>query len=130
MAEWQFCNYEWQIWCDHEIWSSSMQLATHSSSPLFSNLHFRFPSFGGCPWRCSTRFWCFCTSFWHFYAHLTAPIVGFTFWICFLAWTAHFVDFIDLEQHPLMGFSDLYITTPFYFPLKLWNLSFALDLRL
>jgi len=29
------------------------------------------------------------------------------------------VDFIDLEQHPLMGFSDLYITAPFYIPLEL-----------
>ena len=37
---------------------------------------------------------------------------------------------IDLEQHPLMGFSDLYITASFYIPLELWNLSFALDLHL
>jgi len=29
------------------------------------------------------------------------------------------VDFIDLEQHPLMEFSDLYITTPFYISLEL-----------
>jgi len=35
-----------------------------------------------------------------------------------VAWASHFVDFIDLEQHPLMGFSDLYITT-FFIPLKL-----------
>jgi len=33
--------------------------------------------------------------------------------------TSHFVDFIDLEQYPLMGFSDLYITTAFFIPLKL-----------
>jgi len=34
-------------------------------------------------------------------------------------WAAHFVDFIDLEQHLLMGFSDLYIITTFFIPLKL-----------
>jgi len=44
-------------------------------------------------------------------------------------WTTHFVDFIDLEQHLLMGFLDLYITIAFFIPLKLQNLSFALDLR-
>jgi len=34
-------------------------------------------------------------------------------------WAAHFLDFIDLEQHPLIGFSDLYITAAFFIPLKL-----------
>ena len=109
------------------IRSGCMRTAAHLSSTLFSNLHFLSPSFGGCPWRCSTRF---CTSFCHFYAHLTTSNVGFKFLIHLVYWAAHFIDFIDLEQHPLMEFSYLYITAPFYIPLKLWNLSFALDLRL
>jgi len=34
-------------------------------------------------------------------------------------WAAQFVDFIDLKQHPLMEFSDFYITAGFFIPLKL-----------
>jgi len=57
--------------------------------------------------------------FYRFYAYLTAPIEGFTFGICFLAWAVRFVGFIDLEQYPFMGFSHLYMTTPFCIPFKL-----------
>ena len=58
-------------------------------------------------------------SFLPFYAYLTAPIEGFTFGIRFLGWAVRFVDFIDLEQYPFMGFSHLYMITLFCIPFKL-----------
>jgi len=64
-------------------------------------------------------FFMFLAHFYRFYAYLTAPIEGFTFGIRFLAWVVRFVGFIDLEQYPFMGFSHLYMITPFCIPFKL-----------
>ena len=113
--DWHFCNFEWQndIFVNivargdgtTRIWSLFHTPAAHFLFSFLSNLHYRSPSFGLCPLRCSTRFWCFCTSLCHFYALLTEPIVGITFSMHLEDWAARFLDFFDLEQLSLMGFS-------------------------
>ena len=113
--EWHFCNFELQNDTFVNIvarcnGTTIIRSLFHASAVYFffsvlSNLHFCSRCFSGCSSRCSTRFLCFCTSFCHFCAHLTEPIVGFTFWMHLVDWVAHFVDFVDLKQHPLMGFS-------------------------
>ena len=50
---------------------------------------------------------------------------GFYVWNSFSGWAVRFVDFIDLEQYPFMGFSHLYMITLFCIPFKLWNLNFC-----
>ena len=113
--DWHFYNFEWQngIFVNIVAWGDgTMRIrslfhtpAAHFFFSFLSNLYFHSRCFGGCSGRCSTRFLCFCTSFCHFCAHLTEPNVGFTFWMHLVDWAAHFVDFVDLEQHPLIGFS-------------------------
>ena len=84
-----------------------------------SSLHFRSPCFGGSPWRCSTRFWCFWTSFCHFYAHLTEPIMGFTFWMHLVDWAVHFCGFYWLGTTPTDGVSSFYMIKTIFVDLKL-----------
>ena len=76
------------------------------------------------PWRYPLRFFTFLPHFYHFYSHLIALIEGFTFWIRFLHWAAHFVISLTWNNTHSWGFLCLYITTPFYISLKPWNLFF------
>jgi len=120
--EWHFCKYEWQGWYDHEIRYAWEDQLLHHLQPLFKTSIFLFSKL---PWTSPLQFFMFLAHFYRFYAYLTAPIEGFAFWICFLGWAVRFMGFIDLEQYPFMGFSHLYMITPFCIPFKLWNLYFC-----
>jgi len=69
VAEWQFCNYEWHGWYDHELGLHERRPAAPSSSTSLQNLHFRSPSFHGRPPCGFSRFWLIFTVFMHIWQH-------------------------------------------------------------
>ena len=129
--EWHFCKSEWQSGSFVNM-SGRGDMTTklglhgrdqplHHLQPLFKTSIFALQASMDIP----LRFFTFLGHFYRFYAYLTASIEGFTFWIRFVAWAVRFVGFIDLEQYPFMGFSHLYMITPFCISFKLWNLYFC-----
>ena len=108
--EWHFCTSEWQSGSFVNMsgrvkWPRELGLTSCTSRTTSSSTFLQPPfSFSKLPWWCPLRFFTFLAHFYRFYAYLTAPIKGFTFWIRFLARAAHFVISLTWNNTHSWGF--------------------------